>query len=284
VEKVNVKATYIDVVKSPIIPGISGIPEITQRASKSHPARVSVSGLTFALLGNSLWLGKGVAATNIHLHSGAQPPIHFQSVQILFAVTMADDFLRLVSSANPAAQQHQPAMTHNGYPPSAGPYDQQPDPQFLDPFFDDDEDGPDSAFGRPPAMESRESGLPLSRTAAAPAGHSQVTLGDGVPQGWNFDDEDLGPSNQALFSGPAAFPGAKMQSPKSSASPKRKRWRWPWGKEKELIGERVIALNNSAANVEFSSNFISTSKYNMATFLPKFLFGRCISLPSPFAC
>jgi phospholipid-transporting ATPase len=170
-------------------------------------------------------------------------------------------------------------MTNNGYPPSAGPYNQhQPpsDPQLLDPFFDDDDDGmPDSAFGRPPAMESRESGLPLSRSAAAPAGHSKVTLGDGVPQGWNFDDEDLMPSNQTSFSGSAAFPGTKTQVPKSAA-PKRKKWKWPWEKEKHLTGERVIALNNSALNGEFSSNFISTSKYSLATFGPKFLFGMCI--------
>lgn len=197
---------------------------------------------------------------------------------------MTDDFLRLVTSANPAARQYQPAMSNNGYPPSAGPYNQPPhsDPQLLDPFFDDDDDGaPDSAFGQPQAMESRESGLPLSRTAAPPAGHSKVTIGEGVPQGWNFDDEDLTPSNQAPFSGSAAFPGKKTQSFKSSTAPKRKKWKWPWEKERVLTGERVIALNNSAANGEFCSNFVSTSKYNLGTFLPKFLFGTCISLPVP---
>ncbi|KAF9453983.1 phospholipid-translocating P-type ATPase [Macrolepiota fuliginosa MF-IS2] len=120
-------------------------------------------------------------------------------------------------------------------------------------------------------MESQESGLPLSRTAAAPAGHSKVTLGDGVPQGWNFDDEDLTPSNQTPFSGSGTFPGTKAQT-KSTAGQGRKKWKWPWEKEKVLTGERVIALNNSAANGEFSSNFVSTSKYNLATFLPKFLF------------
>ncbi|KAJ3570909.1 hypothetical protein NP233_g4104 [Leucocoprinus birnbaumii] len=212
--------------------------------------------------------------------AGSPPTGHAASYynsenKIISAVTMTDDFLRLVSSANPAARQYQPAMTNNGYPPSAGPYNEQQhsEPQLLDPFFDDDDEGvPDSAFGRPPAMESRESGLPLSRAAAAPAGHSKVTLGDGVPQGWNFDDEDLTPSNQAPFPGSGSFPGKKTQTPKSSAPPKRRKWKWPWAKEKVLTGERVIALNNSAANGEFCSNFVSTSKYNVATFLPKFLF------------
>lgn len=190
---------------------------------------------------------------------------------------MTDDFLRLVSSANPAARQYQPATTNNGYPPSAGPYNQpqHSDPQLLDPFFDDDDDhAPDSAFGRPQAMESRESGLPLSKAAAAPAGHSKVTLGEGVPQGWNFDDEDLNPSNQASFSGSGAFPGTKPQTSKSPTRQKSKKWKWPWEKEKVLTGERVIALNSSAANAEFCSNFVSTSKYNLATFGPKFLFGK----------
>ena len=46
---------------------------------------------------------------------------------------MSDDFVRLVSQANPASRnQYQPANT--GYPPSSSP------PQALDPFFDDDDD------------------------------------------------------------------------------------------------------------------------------------------------
>ena len=77
--------------------------------------------------------------------------------------TMSDDFVRLVSQANPASRnQYQPANA--GYPPSSSP------PQALDPFFDDDDDVPDSAFGRPPAMQSKESGLPFAGSGAPPAG------------------------------------------------------------------------------------------------------------------
>jgi len=187
---------------------------------------------------------------------------------------MSDDFLRLVSSANPAVRQYRPATTNNGYPPSAGPYNerQRSDPQLLDPFFDDDDfRDSESAFGQLQAMESRESGLPLGQAAAAPAGHSQVTIGDDAPQGWNFDD--LTSSNQVPFSGSGTFPGVRTQTPKSPTAPKRRKWKWPWEKERILTRERVIALNNSAANAEFCSNFISTSKYSLATFLPKFLFG-----------
>lgn len=233
----------------------------------------------FALLGSSLWLGLGKESGPcnqiLHLYKPRSDLFIPVRADIFSAVTMTDDFLRLVSSANPAARQYQPTATNSGYPPSAGPYNQQQqsNPQLLDPFFDDDDDAaPDSAFGRPQAMESRESGLPLSRMAAAPAGHSKVTLGEGAPQGWTFDDEDLTPSNQVPFSGSGTFPGAKAQT-KTPTKQGRKRWKWPWEKEKVLAGERVIALNNSAANGEFSSNFVSTSKYNIATFLPKFLFG-----------
>lgn len=201
--------------------------------------------------------------------SGARSPIpglHTQSV-----VTMSDDFLRLVSSANPATQQYRPAMT-SGYPPSASrSYSKRrrSDPQLLDPFFDDDDyRDSESAFAQPQAMESQESSLPLGQVAAVPAGHSKVTLGDGVPQEWNFDD--LTSSNQVPFSGSGNFHGVKTQTPTVL---KRRKWKWPWEKERILTGERVIALNNSAANTGFCSNFISTSKYSLVTFVPKFLFG-----------
>ncbi|PPQ89698.1 hypothetical protein CVT25_014099 [Psilocybe cyanescens] len=181
---------------------------------------------------------------------------------------MSDDFLRLVSQANPATRQYQPA---NGYPPSgtAGPYSDR-SPQLLDPFFDDeDENVPDSAFGRPAPMQSQESGLPLARSAAPPAGVGPSSSSSGLPQGWNFDDDDFQPGNNASFPGPP-----KSTPPKAGSSSRfrPRTWKWPWEKEKVLTGERVVALNNSVANAEFGSNFVSTSKYNIATFIPKFLF------------
>uniref|UniRef100_A0A8H8CP71 Phospholipid-transporting ATPase n=1 Tax=Psilocybe cubensis TaxID=181762 RepID=A0A8H8CP71_PSICU len=180
---------------------------------------------------------------------------------------MGDDFLRLVSQANPAARQYQPA---NGYPPgTAGPYSDR-SPQLLDPFFDDEDDNiPDSAFGRPAPMQSQESGLPLARSAAPPAGVNPSGSSSGLPQGWNFDDDDFQPGNNTSFPGPPNTTPAKAPSKSKFRS---RKWKWPWEKEKVLTGERVVALNNSVANAEFGSNFVSTSKYNVATFIPKFLF------------
>jgi phospholipid-transporting ATPase len=184
---------------------------------------------------------------------------------------MSEDFLRLVSQANPATRQYQPA--HNGYPPSSttGPYLDSPQP--MDPFFDDDDDNmPDSTFGRPAPMQSQESGLPLTSAAVPPAGSgpSKQGYGDGVPQGWNFDDDDFQRSDQIPFPGSEQYP----TQPSSSSTRKRKwEWKWPWRKEKVLTGERIITLNNSIGNADFCSNSISTSKYNLVSFVPKFLTG-----------
>jgi len=54
---------------------------------------------------------------------------------------------------------------------------------------------------------------------------------------------------------------------------KKWKWKWPWEKEAGPIGERVITLNNSEMNDQFCSNFVSTSKYNVVTFVPKFFKG-----------
>lgn len=187
---------------------------------------------------------------------------------------MSDDFVRLVSTANPAASRYQPAGTSN-YPPSTSRYDP-PSNQQLDPFFDDEDDMPDSAFGRPMPMQSTESGLPLSKAAVNPAGTgpSSTTLNDDALKTWTFDDDEPSHPGSVPYTGSAAFPGAPTPTERgaNTPAPKRRKFRWPWQKEEVLTGERVIALNNPGANVEFPSNYVSTSKYNIATFVPKFLF------------
>ena len=190
---------------------------------------------------------------------------------------MSDDFVRLVSQANPATRkQYQPANT--GYPPSSSP-------QVLDPFFFDDDDGPDSAFGRSPAMQSKESGLPLARAGAPPAGSSQLTLPTTIqPDQWSFDDDQ--PASKP-FHGSASFPGASsapanhQRKPSRSLAKSFKSIKWPWQKKDQVLtGTRSIALNNPDANSDFCNNYVSTSKYNLATFVPKFLFGACPSARS----
>jgi len=47
-------------------------------------------------------------------------------------------------------------------------------------------------------------------------------------------------------------------------------------------GERVVHLNNSTLNApqKWPGNSVSTSKYNIVTFIPKFLVGASFSSPS----
>jgi phospholipid-transporting ATPase len=186
---------------------------------------------------------------------------------------MSADFVRLVTQANPSAQLHSnPSNSAHGYPPVIPPYSDQ-SPVGMDPFFDDDDvDVPDSAFGRP-AMQSQESGLPLSQGAVPPAGHSKVSLpAQGAhPGGWTFDDDMEG-----QFSQSGAFPGPStpVRGQQRTLKKGKRRWKWPWQKEVVLQGERIIVLNNEDANSEYLTNIVSTSKYNMATFVPKFLTGE----------
>lgn len=191
---------------------------------------------------------------------------------------MSENFINLVSQANPAARQNY-QQQNSGYPPSANsPYGQQ-SPQILDPFFDDEDDMPDSAFhmGNPAPMQSQESGLPLRAGAAPMAGVSKTSMGDGMPQGWTFDAEEPEMrSGGAAFDGSAAFPGVKTPKDNGRKQAKKRGWKWPWQKEKELTGERIVALNNHPMNSEYVSNFVSTSKYNPVTFLPKFFGGEYI--------
>ncbi|PCH36737.1 calcium transporting ATPase [Wolfiporia cocos MD-104 SS10] len=181
---------------------------------------------------------------------------------------MSDDFIRLVSQANPASQ-YQPA--HNGYPPSSSRG------QALDPFFDDEDedDVPDSAFGAPAAMHSQESGLPLARAGVAPAGagNSQLSLSGTIPADWSFEDEEPDQRPQPHRQ-PGTLPAhAISKHQKRPSKSFAQRFKWPWRqKDKVLAGDRVIALNNPPLNTEYCSNYISTSKYSLVTFVPKFLF------------
>jgi phospholipid-translocating P-type ATPase-like protein len=183
---------------------------------------------------------------------------------------MADDFARLVFQANPAASfNSQYQRANNGYPPSGPPGDSHASPQLLDPFFDDEDEGepPDSAFAGAHSMQVKESNLHLPTQAAPLAGTSNLSLQtNGIPQGWTFDQEDS--------------PVQTSRPPPRSKKVSRRKWRWPWHKEKVMTGERVVALNNPDPNAGFPSNYVSTTKYNTATFVPKFLFGSSHPLGS----
>lgn len=147
----------------------------------------------------------------------------------------------------------------------------------------------------------------LGRAASTGSKKSAHSYGTGQPQGWTFDQDDpLSTANgsSATVHGPAGgggggglpFAGSKAFNGVASTSTDELRapgkgggggglggiWKqlgqgkFPWQKERVLTGERIIFLNDSRGNGEqrFVSNYVSTTKYNLATFLPKFLIGE----------
>lgn len=193
-----------------------------------------------------------------------------------------ESFSALVNTANPAASGYRQRDSNNPYIHSDSttnnitPSGYPPQPNLMDPFFDDDDDDASHSnftmYSAQIPMQSQESGLPLARSAAPPAGigtssTSLTTTPNGQPQGWAFDDDSLSPAFSPAPSFPAE-PSIPMRPLK-----RRRQWKWPWQRDKELTAERVITLNNALMNVDYCSNFVSTSKYNMVSFLPKFLSG-----------
>ena len=175
--------------------------------------------------------------------------------------------------SNPA---YRPPSDAAGYPPSGSrSLDNNSNPFLIAGEDDEEYDTPitDSRFRQAP-MQSIDSGLPLTKAAAPPAGTGQSNMNNNQSN-WTFDD-DL---PNTTFAGSDSFPGV-AQPPRSKApAPQKKKWKWPWAKEEKLTGERVIVLNGRASNAAqgFTSNYVSTSKYNLITFLPKFLAGMLIS-------
>ncbi|KEP50793.1 phospholipid P-type ATPase transporter [Rhizoctonia solani 123E] len=208
-----------------------------------------------------------------------------------------DDFVSLVSRSNPASRQYQTgpggAYAPTGtYPPpqnTVSPGTAQP----MDPFFDDDEeddanpfgDGRGNPFADKHAVPGNSAGnaygmstpnLGLTANAVPPAGagasSSTVALGkDGMPPGWAFDDDE--PMGQPAASGSAPAPNTSSGGLKSAMKKTGGGWKWPWTKEKVLEGERNVWLNDQARNIGegYPNNYVSTSKYNLASFIPKFL-------------
>jgi phospholipid-transporting ATPase len=192
-----------------------------------------------------------------------------------------ESFAALVNTANPATsgygQRENNPFIHSDYNTHITTPGYPPQPNLMDPFFDDDDDDASHSnfamYSAQRPMQSQESGLPLARSAAPPAGigASSASLAitpNGQPQGWAFDDDSMSPA----FSPAPSFPAEPSSMPMRLLK-RRRKWKWPWQRGKELVGERVIAVNNPLMNDDYCSNFVSTSKYNMVSFLPKFLTG-----------
>ncbi|KAI6112036.1 Ca-transporting ATPase [Pisolithus croceorrhizus] len=192
-----------------------------------------------------------------------------------------ESFVALVNTANPAAYKSAslPQGSSSHHPPTYPPYantqsQPQPAPSLMDPFFDDDEDLLDlSPVTTPRPMQSQESGLPLTHAAAPPSGLDSPVPFAIHPRFWATTRLEFRES-RLPFREARHFQGHRR--PRGNIRLRRRKkwkWRWPWEKEVQPTGERVIVLNNPAMNIEFCSNFVSTSKYNVVTFTLKFLKG-----------
>ncbi|KDQ19994.1 hypothetical protein BOTBODRAFT_125521 [Botryobasidium botryosum FD-172 SS1] len=189
-----------------------------------------------------------------------------------------DDFIDLVSQSNPAARASHSHSNSRGL--------------ALDPFFDDEDDTlhshSNTDYLGAPSHDNRSyshnrvdflddpdastSNLPLSHHSALPAG-LRGTRGTGENRHtWILDDEDDVHLGAPAIAVPTVASSSISRSTDVTTKGLRPKWTWPWQKKQVLEGERKIWLNDETANglSGFCSNYVSTSKYNLITFVPKF--------------
>ncbi|GAA5966757.1 hypothetical protein JCM3765_000939 [Sporobolomyces pararoseus] len=149
----------------------------------------------------------------------------------------------------------------------------------YNPFYDDDEDLAESlpydstrpAYDRGGPSYSKGDDS-LTANAQKPAGFGQGRIGEPTRNMLDEDDEEIIQAKARL-----AAMQAKQQNRRSGD-----RMQQLWKEVRRIMkggpkvyegGERVIHLNNPTLNAanKYSNNSISTSKYNLITFLPKFL-------------
>lgn len=121
--------------------------------------------------------------------------------------------------------------------------------------------------------------MPLTQDAQMPAGHGQGQIGDPVSstaRNMSMLDEEDEEMTQARARLAAMQARKRMQGDKPMwlrawTEAKRRVKRGP----KVYVGDRIINLGNPgfATTVKYPGNSISTSKYNLITFVPKFLAG-----------
>ncbi|GAA5879366.1 hypothetical protein JCM1840_006023, partial [Sporobolomyces johnsonii] len=154
----------------------------------------------------------------------------------------------------------------------------------YNPYYDDEDDLASTSFGvsqttlpydsRPEygrAAPSYSHNDSLTANAQAPAGFGQGQLGE--PTRNMLDDDDEMIAAKARL----AAMQAKQRERRAGGDGLKRFWaeakRIAKGGPKVYEGERLIHLNNQELNApsKFGNNSVSTSKYNLVTFIPKFL-------------
>ncbi|BGP12149.1 hypothetical protein JCM10213_004714 [Rhodosporidiobolus nylandii] len=161
----------------------------------------------------------------------------------------------------------------------------------YNPYFDEDDDLPTATFGasssslpsyRPGFGGAANGGgsyqatAGLAAHAATPAGFGQGQIGErsAAANPLDEEDEEIVLAKQRIAAQQAR---EAKRLERRGENPVSRVWgevkRRAKGQPKVYEGERVVHLNNEGLNRQsrFGGNSVSTSKYNVVTFLPKFL-------------
>ena len=128
------------------------------------------------------------------------------------------------------------------------------------------------------APDSMDADIPLAQSGAMPAGSSlgaspMYPSTPGGVQGWTGFDED---DEEQLAIGTGSASAAKQKGKRKARDCWEAVLTMTGIKKKALTGERTIHIGDQSKNTasSFINNYVSTSKYNLITFLPKFFFGQ----------
>ena len=122
--------------------------------------------------------------------------------------------------------------------------------------------------------------LSSSHGSSGSAGRGHIKSSTGTP-GFDFDEDDeVQIRERQQHSRMAGAAGGAKGRLKASAE---KAWdavldTVGMGRQKDLQGERTIHINDAPSNEQYKymNNYVSTGKYNLITFVPKFLAGMFI--------
>lgn len=163
------------------------------------------------------------------------------------------------------------------YPPAHRTQSQASGLGTYQPYYDNDypEEGPSYAAGRddgPDLMGSPQGHRQSTYSMSGVVGRVKSFIGQRPAE---YSEMDL-PLRETRAQDTIAGAGGDGESVSGGAGgKKRKPFRFGFGNKVDpsTLGPRIIHLNNPPANAtsKFKSNYVSTTKYNAFTFLPKFL-------------
>ncbi|KAK4212935.1 hypothetical protein QBC37DRAFT_183828 [Rhypophila decipiens] len=198
-----------------------------------------------------------------------------------------DDFIGSSQKAHPSAKPP-PAGTPASAQPATGPYLRETDRQYSQTsdlgnyqrYADDYDEYPEDGG----SYYQHGGAVPGALPSQGAKRNSVLSLGGGLlgraknmlGMGQGYSEMDL-PLTQPRSNVPRTDSGSAIEPPSSKKKIDMGNFKFGFGRSKpdpSTLGPRIIHLNNPPANSanKYVDNHVSTAKYNIATFLPKFLF------------